>query len=114
MMVIICFFKKHKSHACERTDSTINFIWRNFTNMMEIFITPGSVFPEVTLYKPRFIREKCKFLCILFGPGLNLYFGNFQPYRMLFFYPTLFMREIFSQKVLGCNIHDAYIAKGLQ
>jgi len=66
--------------------------------MMEIFITAGSVILEVTLYKPYFIREKCYFLCILFGPGLNLYFENFQPHRMMFFYTTLFTREIFSQK----------------
>jgi len=45
--------------------------------MIEIFITPGSVILGVTLYKPYFIRKKCKFLCILFGPGLNLYFEKF-------------------------------------
>jgi len=82
--------------------------------MVEIFITPGSVILEVTLYKTYLIREQCYFLCILFGPGMNLYFENFQPYRMLFFYTTFFTREIFSQKILQFNIHDAYIAKGLQ
>lgn len=79
--------------------------------MMEIFITPESVILEVTLYKPYFIREKCYFLCILFGPGMNLYFEKLQPYRMLFFYTTLFTREIFYQKILEFNIHDAYVAK---
>ena len=82
--------------------------------MMEIFIKPGSVILGFTLYKPYVIREKCKFLCIIFDPGLNLYFENLQPSLMLFFYPTLFTREIFSQKISGCNIHDAYVAKGLQ
>jgi hypothetical protein len=114
LMVIIYFFKKYRSHDLVRTDSVIKFIWGNFMNMMEIFIKPGSVILGVTLYKPYFIWEKCKFLCILFGPGLNLCFENFQSYRMLFFYPTLFTREIFSQKISGWNIHDAYVAKGLQ
>jgi hypothetical protein len=81
---------------------------------MEIFITPGSVILGITLYKPYFIREECKFLCTLLVPGLNLYFENFQPYRMLFFHVTLYKREIFSQKISGCNIYDTYVAKGLK
>ena len=64
-------------------------------------------------YKPYFFHEKCKFLYFLFGPVLNLYFEKFQLFRMLFFHPTLFRREIFSLDILGCNIHDACVAKGL-